>query len=116
MPPLDDRDVVEWDEEQDDHDFWLQPPTAMSGRDFTDMIEMHNMEFRRLELEREHRRILENIPDLIRTTGSRPQDSIPPQATARRYHPNRDERIAKHAPKSDGQRSTENLPLSNLSL
>lgn len=40
----------------------------------------------------------------------------PQPRVARKYHPGRDERLAKHAPKSDGDRRTENVPLSALSI
>lgn len=108
MPPLDDRDGFEWDEDEGD---WLSeiPIRTFTNTTFTDMSLSSGISTSD---------VIQRVVERSRNRASS-QPEFPPQVDPRsvhRYHPDRDERIAKHSPKSDGDRRTENVPLSALSL
>lgn len=119
MPPLDDRDPFEWDEADaeeirmrdnnlEPRDFWFHTARSTAFPEPVDIWPTPSEAIMRELQERSAVRMMQM--DRSRATAQAKQ------APKKKYHPNRDERLAKHSPKSDGERRTENVPLSNISL
>lgn len=114
--PLDDRDrVVGWeDDEMEEREdmFWDRSIVNTTWQDEAlQAIQRRNQAMASRVLGGE-------FSNVTFRGNSTTTDNLPMQQSkeTKKYHPNRDERLAKHSPKSDGERRTENVPLSNLSL